>query len=168
MRGISNKICLARDRSDPDDRYSVGLLYPRRDINAGFTALNVEVEDTNETVDSVAFDEDHDVGDDVSNKFSGGSTSIDDVGVMTTTFKPSAMGISFVVNDADADQIHVSVSAGLYIKREAIKRGNVSGCATDDDVAKIACKTVVPDFDEDLFKDYFSELSCRKKRTAGS
>ena len=147
---------------DPDDRYSVGLLYPRMSHN----------EQTNETVVAA---EDANAADDVDQQDGGGTEvesapnstdevssttaqiDVDDVGVMTTTFKPSAMGISFVVKEADAEKVFVSASAGFYIKREALKKSKVIGCDTDDGVAHVACRVVVPSFDCDEFQTYFKE-----------
>lgn len=142
---------------DPDDRYSVGLLYPRMSHNDQTNEAMVSVGDANSMDDveqDVLVEGDSNADDPVS---STAQIDVDDVGVMTTTFKPSAMGISFVAREADAEKISVSASAGFYIKREALKKSKVDGCDTDDGVAHVACRVVVPSFNCDKFLTYFKE-----------
>ena len=107
---------------EPWYRYSVGLLYPQKNTDSGTSAIGETAESAVSPVESTLDEsdvtevEDNANDDEVTNP--QGLTDPEDIGSLSRAYKPSAMSLSFVIDERDLESVKVTASAGVYLGRD--------------------------------------------------
>ena len=112
---------------EPWYRYSVGLLYPQRKTDTGISdtedsgigvSSDIEaspVEVSSDTDDVATAEDNTNVEEETIPR---GLIDPEDIGSLSRAYKPSAMSLSFVVDESELENAKVTASAGVYLGRD--------------------------------------------------
>ena len=140
---------------EPWYRYSVGLLYPQRKTDTGISdtedsgigvSSDIEaspVEVSSDTDDVATAEDNTNVEEETIPR---GLIDPEDIGSLSRAYKPSAMSLSFVVDESELENAKVTASAGVYLGRDDFNEREGTTQLDDKNAAAKFCRVYLPGF----------------------
>ncbi len=140
---------------EPWYRYSVGLLYPQRKTDTGISdtedsgigvSSDIEaspVEVSSDTDDVATAEDNANVEEET---ILQGLIDPEDIGSLSRAYKPSAMSLSFVVDESELENAKVTASAGVYLGRDDFNEREGTTQLDDKNAVAKFCRVYLPGF----------------------